>query len=109
MMITFTRPSGQRLLRSFLTVTLATWLLAAIAVWAGFVVNSTEPEPTGEYVLLAMVCLAYWGPIVLLTLWPVTIPIVCGLTALVAYAHLENNDHRRHDRTHPEPDATPNT
>ncbi|OMC51958.1 hypothetical protein A5742_17655 [Mycolicibacterium fortuitum] len=69
-------------------VLLACWGITSLLVCAGFIVNHEgEPIPAGETVRLVMVCLAFWGPLALATLWPVSVPLIAGLTALVAYAH----------------------
>ncbi len=86
-MITFTKPSRRRVFRSLAIVVLACWVVTSLLVCAGFIANHEgEPIPAGETVRLVMMCLAFWGPIALATLWPVSVPLIAGLTALVAYA-----------------------
>jgi hypothetical protein len=86
-MIKFAKPTRRRLLKSAIAVVLVCWVVASAAVCVGFIANHKgDPLPTGEVVRLAVMCLAFWGPIAIITLWPVSIPLIAGLSALVAYA-----------------------
>ncbi|WP_049745230.1 hypothetical protein [Mycolicibacterium goodii] len=83
----FAKPTGRRLLKSALAVVLVCWAVASTTVCVGFIANHEgDPMSTGEVVRLAMMCLVFWGPIAIITLWPVSIPLIAGLSAFVAYA-----------------------
>lgn len=88
-MITFSKPTKRRVFRSLAAVVLVSCVLTGIAVCIGFIVNHEgEPVSGGEYVRLALLSLTLWGPMYLVIAWPLTVPLIAGLTALVAYAHI---------------------
>jgi hypothetical protein len=52
----------------------------------GYIVDydGPQPVPKGEYVRLVIACLTMWGPVFLLTAWPISIPAILVLGFLVA-------------------------
>ncbi|WP_019970592.1 hypothetical protein [Mycobacterium sp. 141] len=93
-MITFTKPSGRRVLWSLAAVVVTCCILAGVAVCIGFIVNHEGPEPisTGETVRLAIMCLTLWGPMYLVIAWPLSVPFMAAVTALVACARTGGKD-----------------
>ncbi|MEW2480543.1 hypothetical protein AB0876_13240 [Mycobacterium sp. NPDC049093] len=88
-MITFSKPTKRRVLRSLVAVVLASCVLTGTAVCIGFIVNHEgEPVSGGEYVHLALLSLTLWGPMYLVIVWPLSVPLIAGITALVAYTHV---------------------
>ncbi|CRZ14801.1 hypothetical protein [Mycolicibacterium neworleansense] len=95
-MITFSKPTKRRVLRSLAAVVLASCVLTGIAVCVGFIVNHEgEPVGGGEYVRLALLSLTLWGPMYLVIAWPLSVPLIAGITALVAYTHVRDDDATR--------------
>lgn len=92
-MIKFARPTKRRLLKSALAVVLVCWVITSTVVCIGFIANHEgDSMPAGEVVRLAMMCLAFWGPIAIITLWPLSIPLVAGLSALVAWTQFSESE-----------------
>lgn len=82
----FAKPSVRRVLWSILAVAAVSCVVAGIALSIGYAVdyNGPAPVPKGEYVRLVITCVTMWGPIFLLTAWPISLPAVVGIGALVA-------------------------
>jgi hypothetical protein len=80
----FTRPSLRRVLWSILVVVLVCCVIAGIALSIGFIRGATEPAPTGDYIRLVILCITFWGPMYLLIVWQITIPVMIALGVLAA-------------------------
>lgn len=92
-MITFSKPTKRRVIRSLVAVVLVSCVLTGIAVCIGFIVNHEgEPVSGGEYVRLALLSLTLWGPMYLVIAWPLSVPLVAGITALVACTHVGDDE-----------------
>lgn len=84
----FAKPSVRRVLWSILAVAAVSCVVAGIALSIGYIVDYNGPEPPkGEYVRLVITCVTMWGPIFLLTAWPISIPAILVLGALAACVH----------------------
>ncbi|CDO30246.1 hypothetical protein [Mycolicibacterium porcinum] len=92
-MITFSKPTKRRVIRSLVIVVLVSCVLTGMAVCIGFIVNHEgEPVSGGEYVRLALLSLTLWGPMYLVIAWPLSVPLIAGITALVAYARVGDHE-----------------
>jgi hypothetical protein len=82
----FAKPSVRRVLWSVVAVAAVSCVIAGIALSIGFIVDydGPQPVPKGEYVRLVIACLTLWGPIFLLTAWPISTPAILVLGFLVA-------------------------
>ncbi len=82
----FTKPSLWRVLWSVVAVAVAGSVIVGFALYIGAIAthNETEHPPTGDYVRLFILDLTLWGPILVLTVWQVTIPVIGVLGVLVA-------------------------
>lgn len=60
--------------------------LTGIILYANAIATHNDPQPTpvGDYVRLFIVDITMWGPAVLLTVWPVSAPVVLAGTATKA-------------------------
>jgi hypothetical protein len=72
----FTRPSPRRVLWSILAVVAVCCVIAGIALSIGFIRGASGPAPTGDYIRLVILCITFWGPVFLLTIWQITIPAI---------------------------------
>ncbi|MEB3070374.1 hypothetical protein [[Mycobacterium] vasticus] len=85
MSLHFAKPSLQRVIWSMIAVAVASCVVAGLAASIGLIVTARDTPPDcGEYVRLVVMCLTFWGPILLLTIWFITIPVIIALGALVA-------------------------
>ena len=86
MALTFVKPSMRRVVGATLLVVVIACLLTGTAVAIGSIAASHDQEaaPTGEYVRLVVLSLVMWGPIYLLTAWPVSAPTIVVLGLLAA-------------------------
>ncbi|OBH14614.1 hypothetical protein [Mycolicibacter sinensis] len=46
--------------------------------------NDSDPTTPGEYVQLAVMFLTFWSPILLLTFWYLTLPLIITIGLLIA-------------------------
>ena len=62
-------------------------VIVGIALYIGLIVahNDTEHTPTGDYVRLFVVCIAFYAPMYLLIPWWISVPAVVVLGAFGAY------------------------
>jgi len=60
-------------------------VLAGLVLYANAIALHSDPGPTpiGDYVRLFVVDVTMWGPVVLITVWPVSAPVLV-LSGLVA-------------------------
>jgi hypothetical protein len=74
----FTKPSLWRVLWSVVAVAVAGLVTVGFPLYIGAITthNDTSRLPAGDYVRLFIVDLALWGPMVVLTLWQITIPVI---------------------------------
>jgi hypothetical protein len=66
----FAKPSVRRLVWTLVAVALLAGLIAGIVLAIGSVhvgEDSAEPVSTGEYVRMVVLCLTFWGPVLVLT------------------------------------------
>jgi hypothetical protein len=61
-------------------------LLAGIVLYSAAIINHGDPEPVpkGEYVRLFILDITFWGPMVLLAVWQVSVPVLGALGVLGA-------------------------
>jgi hypothetical protein len=85
-MIKFFKPNLRRALVCILAVTLVACISAGIVLYAVAIVMHSDPAPTpvGEYVRLLLLDLTFWGPVTVITGWPIFVPIILAVGALVA-------------------------
>lgn len=87
MSLHFAKPSLRRVIWSIVAVAVASCVTMGLAEAIGLIVTARDTSPTpdgGEYVRLMVMCLTFWGPVLLLTIWFITIPAIIALGALVA-------------------------
>lgn len=89
-MIKFAKPSPLRALVCIAVVTVFVCVVAGIAMSTAMIVGSSDPTPlpTGEYVRLFIVNITMWGPILLITAWFISAPIILAVGLLVACIHV---------------------
>jgi hypothetical protein len=82
------KPSPQRLLGSITAVVLMSCVLAGVVLYSYEIITHSDPEPTprGEYVRLFILDITFWGPMLLLATWLVSIPLILVLGVLAACA-----------------------
>ncbi|WP_458317032.1 hypothetical protein [Mycolicibacterium brisbanense] len=85
-MIKFCKPSLRRALVCILAVTLIACVSVGIVLYAVAIVTHNDPTPTpvGDYVRLLLLDLTFWGPITLITGWPIFVPVILALGTFVA-------------------------
>lgn len=105
-MIKFCKPSLRRALVCILAVTLVARISAGIVLYAVAIVTHSDPSPTpvGEYVRLLLLDLTFWGPITVITGWPIFVPVILAVGALVASIRVV--DPPENDEESTEADAT---
>lgn len=89
-MIKFTKPSGRRALVCIAAVAVFACVVMGIALYTAAIVTHNDPNPVGagEYVRLFVVDISIWGPIALLTVWYISVPVIVVVGILVAYIHV---------------------
>jgi uncharacterized membrane protein len=82
----FAKPSIRRVLWSVAAVAVAGSVIVGFGLYIGAIAthNDSGHTPAGEYVRLFILDLTLWGPILVLTVWQVTIPLIGLLGVLVA-------------------------
>jgi hypothetical protein len=82
----FTKPSIRRVLWSVLAVAMAASVVVGVGLYIGAIAihNDTGPTPAGDHVRLFVMDLTFWGPVLVVTVWQVTIPVIGVLGVLVA-------------------------
>lgn len=86
-MIKFAKPSLRRVIWSLVTVTVALSLCVSIRWYIGALIQSpSDPHPMsgGDTVRLAFTFLTVYGPMLIITIWPVTVPLILAVGALIA-------------------------
>ncbi|HEX7322013.1 MAG TPA: hypothetical protein VF299_03625 [Mycobacterium sp.] len=80
------RPSLRRVFWSIVAVAVVCCVLAGLLLYGYDIVTHDDPEPTpkGDYVNLFVVELTIWGPIAVLTIWYITVPVIVALGVLAA-------------------------
>ncbi|MDH6199029.1 hypothetical protein M2272_005696 [Mycobacterium frederiksbergense] len=104
-MIKFAKPSPLRALVCVAVVTVFMCVVVGIAISTAMIVGSSDPAPlpTGEYVRLFIVNITMWGPIMLITAWFLSVPVILAAGLLVACIHVV--DPPREDEAETEADA----
>lgn len=82
----FRGPSVWRVLWSIVGVTVLCGIVAGIVLYANAIITHSDPEPTptGDYIRLFLLDITFWGPMLLLTIWQVSVPVILVLGGLVA-------------------------
>ena len=82
----FAKPSHWRILWSVVAVAVLASALLGCALFIGAIAthHDTGPTPGGDYLLLFILDLTFWGPTLLLTIWQVSVPVVIVLGVLLA-------------------------
>jgi hypothetical protein len=82
----FIKPSIWRVLWSVVAVAVAGSVIVGCGLYIGAIAthNDTGHTPAGDYVRLFILDLTLWGPMLVLTVWQVTIPVIGLLGVLVA-------------------------
>lgn len=88
-MIRFFKPSPARALWCIAAVTVFTCVITGIAMSIAMILASSDSmsPPTGEYVRLFIVNITMWSPILLVTVWFLSVPLILGMGLLLAYIH----------------------
>lgn len=87
-MIRFAKPSVRRALVCVAVVTVFVCVVVGIAMSTAMIVGSSAPTSTGEYVRLFIVNITMWGPIMVITAWFLSAPVVLAVGVLVACIHV---------------------
>jgi hypothetical protein len=77
----------RRLIWSILAVTAVCCVIAGIALSIGFAHGETTRSPTGDYIRLVILCITFWGPMYLLIVWWITVPVIIVVGVLIACVH----------------------
>lgn len=88
-------PSPQRI-AMFLAAAVAVYSVAAgLILYANAIALHSDPGPIpiGDYVRLLVVDITMWGPVVLITVWPVSAPVLV-LSGVVAASLRRTSSHR---------------
>lgn len=88
-------PSPRRI-AIFLAATVAVFsVLAGLVLYANAIAlhSDSGPTPSGDYVRLLVVDVTMWGPVVLITVWPVWAPVLV-LSGVVAASLRRTSSHR---------------
>lgn len=88
-------PSPQRMV-VFLAAAVAVYSVAAgLVLYANAIALHSDPGtiPIGDYVRLFVVDVTMWGPVVLITVWPVSAPVLV-LSGAVAASLRRTSSHR---------------
>ncbi len=82
----FAKPSIWRVLWSVVAVAVAGSVIVGFGLYIGAIAthNDTGHTPSGDYLRLFILDLTLWGPILVLTVWQVSIPVIGVLGVLVA-------------------------
>lgn len=81
----FRRPSVWRALWSIIGIALLCGVLTGIALFAyDMALPSDPPTATGDYVRLFLLDITFWGPMLLLTIWQVSVPVILVLGGFAA-------------------------
>lgn len=87
MRLYFAKPSLRRLIWSTVGAMAACSVIVSTAYVIGALVTSADdpiPTSTGEYVLLSVIFLTFWGPILMLNFWYLSLPVVISLGVLAS-------------------------
>lgn len=89
-MIKLAKPSLLRALVCIAAVTVVACVVAGIGLYTAAIVTHNDPLPTGtgEYIRLFVVDITIWGPIALLTVWQISVPVIVAVGLLVACIHV---------------------
>jgi hypothetical protein len=81
-----TKPSVWRVLWSVVAVAVAGSAIAGFGLYIGAITthHETGHTPAGDYVRLFLLDLMLWGPMLVLTVWQVSIPVIGLFGVLVA-------------------------
>lgn len=102
MSLLFAKPSLRRAIWSIVAVAVACDVVVSSAYVVGAIVtgrNDSDPTTTGEYVQLAAMFLTFWSPILLLTFWYLTLPVVITIGLLIASVRRETSASTRRTST----------
>lgn len=77
-------PPARRIASSIAFAAAAGFLLGGLVMSVGFLAAS-RGEPIGTRILLAVMGLLYYGPALLLTGWPVALPVIAALGFALAF------------------------
>lgn len=91
----FAKPSLRRALWSVAVVAVACCVIVGLAESIGLIVTSRDTSPVpdgGEYVRLVVLCLTFWGPILVLTVWFISVPVILVLGLLIASVRRETDE-----------------
>ncbi|HEX7322012.1 MAG TPA: hypothetical protein VF299_03620 [Mycobacterium sp.] len=71
---------------SIVAVAVVCCVLAGLLLYGYAIVTHDDPEPTpkGDYVSLFVALLTMWGPIAVLTIWYITVPVIVAGGVLAA-------------------------
>jgi len=81
----FTRPSVGRAIGFIAATVVVLGVLAGLVLFANAIAthHDSHPTATGDYVRLFILDVTFWGPMALLAIWQITLPLilVSGLAA----------------------------
>lgn len=86
MSLRFVRPSVGRVVGMTLATIVLVCVITGIVLYIGLITthHDSEPTPTGDYVRLFVVSIAFYAPMFLLIVWQVTVPAILALGTLIA-------------------------
>ncbi|MDV3125291.1 hypothetical protein M1247_10245 [Mycobacterium sp. 21AC1] len=98
-MIKFVKPSVRRALVCAAIVMVFVCVVVGIAMSTAMIVGSSDPTPvpTGEYVRLFIVNITMWGPIMVITAWFISVPVIVALAILVACIQVVDRPNEEED------------
>lgn len=83
------RPSAQQIALSTLLALAIVCLVAGVVMAIGFAANVDDPTvSTGEWTTMVILSMLLYGPMMVLTGWPITVPVTVVLGLVLAYGRL---------------------
>ncbi|MGB5112918.1 MAG: hypothetical protein WBO08_15425 [Mycobacterium sp.] len=81
-----TRPSVRRAIGFIVATAVVVGVIAGLVLYANEIVVHSDPQPTpvGDYVRLFILDIVFWGPMALLAIWMVSVPVILILGLVTA-------------------------
>lgn len=90
------RPSAQQIALSILLALAIVCLVAGVVMAIGFAANVDDPTvSTGEWTFMVVLSMLLYGPMMVLTGWPITVPVTVVLGLVLAYGRLRYQRDRK--------------
>ncbi len=77
----FTRPSVRRAVGFIAATVVLLGMIAGLVLFANAIAthHDSHPAPGGDYVRLFILDIVFWGPMALLAIWQISMPLILGL------------------------------